>query len=210
MHTAAIVVGLTGGIGSGKSAVSRAFSKLGAKIIDADSAARQAVAKGSPVLQEIVKIFGKSVLLADGSLDRKKTAEIIFADPAKKLQLNSITHPRIRQIITDDLQHALDSGNYRLIVIDIPLLYETGANEYPFLDTIVVVTADLPARIQRLKKRDGLSETDIMNRVRAQMPLEKKTARADHVLDNNGTLEALEQKVRTLYRTLLGSENGTS
>lgn len=202
----ALVVGLTGGIGSGKSSVCRIFARLGARIIDADLAARQAVAKGTPVLREIVDVFGKSFLLNDGSLDRKKMAGLIFTQPAKKLQLNKIVHPRVRQIITDQLQHTLDSGSYSIIVIDIPLLYETGAEEYPFLNSIVVVTADLPARIRRLRRRDGLSEKEIMNRVNAQLPLEKKAARADYVIDNSGTLDELEQKVRSLYRTLVDAD----
>lgn len=201
------VVGLTGGIGSGKSTVAALFRELGAEVIDADAIVHELQAKGSPVLDEIVRAFGPSVLDASGSLDREALGRIVFADAEKRARLGAIVHPRVGVEMQRRLQAARARG-VDLVLLDIPLLLEgrsagrAGASALPF-DAVVVVFAPEAAQLERQVRRDGRPREDALQRIRAQMPLEEKKRLADFVIDNGGSLESTRAQVRALYETLV-------
>jgi dephospho-CoA kinase len=190
------VLGLTGGIGSGKSMVAQMFAQLGAALIDADRVAREVVEPGQPALAEIAATFGPDVLLADGRLDRPKLAGIIFADSAERAKLDAITHPRIRVRMEAEIK-ARRAGP-GVLIVDIPLLYEN--NRINTVEKVIVVWVDPEAQLRRLRQRDGLSAEAARQRVAAQMPLDAKRARADHVIDNTGSRENTRRQVEAIYR----------
>jgi dephospho-CoA kinase len=189
------VLGLTGGIGSGKSIVAQMFARLGAVVIDADQLAREVVEPGQPALQEIAATFGRDVLLPDGRLDRPKLAGIIFADAVARAKLDAITHPRIRTRI-DELIKARRSGP-GVLIVDIPLLYENKRTRS--VEKVIVVWVDPQTQLRRIRQRDGLSVEAARQRIAAQMPIEAKRARADHVIDNSGTKEDTRRQVEAIY-----------
>src|SRR5260370_21307316 len=190
------VLGLTGGIGAGKSMVASMSAQRGADGIDADQLARDVVEPGHPALVEIATAFGRDVLLADGRLDRGKLGRIIFADPVARGKLNAITHPRIRERIDAEIAaHALRPG---VLVADIPLLYEN--NRTRAVETVIVVWVDTKTQLRRLQERDGLSVEEARQRIAAQMPLDEKRARADVVIDNSGSREKTRRQVEAGYR----------
>jgi dephospho-CoA kinase len=189
------VLGLTGGIGSGKSMVAQMFARLGAVVIDADQLAREVVEPGQPALQEIVATFGRDMLLPDGRLDRPKLARIIFADPVERAKLDAITHPRIRARMDEEIK-ARRSGP-GVLIVDIPLLYEN--NRMNQVERVIVVWVDPQTQVRRIRQRDGLSAEAARQRIAAQMPLEAKRARADHVIDNSGTKEDTRRQVEAIY-----------
>jgi dephospho-CoA kinase len=190
------VLGLTGGIGSGKSMVARMFAQLGGDVIDADQLAREVVEPGQPALEEIATAFGRDILLPDGRLNRGKLARIIFADPAARARLNAITHPRIRERM--DAEIAARRSGSGVLVVDIPLLYENDRNGT--VETVIVVWVDPDTQLRRLRERDGLTVEDARQRIAAQMPLHEKRARADLVIDNNGSREDTRRQVEAIYR----------
>jgi len=190
------VLGLTGGIGSGKSLVAQMFRELGAEVIDADQLARDVVEPGQPALDEIVKAFGRDILLPDGRLNRGRLAAVIFADPAARQRLNAITHPRIRARM--DTEVAARTQRSGVLILDIPLLYENGRTG--IVEKVVVVWVDPATQLQRLTERDGLSVEDARQRIAAQMPLDDKRARADYVIDNTGSREATRRQVEAIFR----------
>jgi dephospho-CoA kinase len=189
------VLGLTGGIGSGKSVVAQMFARLGAVVIDADQLAREVVEPGQPALREIATTFGPDVLLPDGRLDRPKLAGIIFADPAERAKLDAITHPRIRARMDEEIK-ARRSGP-GILIVDIPLLYENDRTHS--VERVIVVWVDPQTQLRRIRQRDGLSADAARQRIAAQMPLEAKRARADHVIDNSGTREDTRRQVEAIY-----------
>lgn len=190
-------VGLTGGIGSGKSEVAGMLSRRGAIVIDADEVARQIVRPGEPALAEIAAEFGAGVIQPDGSLDRAGLAELVFTDPAKLARLNEITHPRIGAR-TRELIAAAPSGS--VVVYDMPLLVENGlATGW---DLVVVVDAPDEVRIERLVGQRGLPEADVRHRMAAQATREQRNAAADVILDNSGDLAALKVQVEALWEGL--------
>ena len=197
------VIGLTGGIGSGKSTVAALFAELGAEIIDADTLAREAVAPGSPALALILERFGRNILDNHGALDRKKLGQIVFDDERARRDLNAIVHPRVAELAQAHFRDAARRG-VPLVVYDVPLLYENHLEDA--FASVVVVDASEEDRIRRLAARDGLSEPEIRSRMAAQWPLKHKVARADHVIENRGRPEALRRQVRALYQTLLREE----
>jgi len=190
------VLGLTGGIGSGKSMVAQMFAELGAVVIDADQLAREVVEPGQPALQEIASTFGPDVLLPDGRLDRPKLAGIIFSDPAERAKLDAITHPRIRERMEGQIE-ARRSGR-GVLILDIPLLYEN--NRTNMVEKVIVVWVDAQTQLQRIRQRDGLSAEAARQRISAQMPLDAKRARADHVIDNTGGRDETQRQVEAIYR----------
>jgi len=190
------VLGLTGGIGSGKSMVASMFAQLGADVIDADRLARDVVEPGQPALQEIASAFGRDILLSDGRLDRSKLGRIIFADPVARGTLNAITHPRIQERMA--AQIALRASRPGVLIADIPLLYENERTDS--VETVVVVWVDTQTQLRRLVERDGLSEDEARQRIAAQMPLDEKRARADVVIDNSGSRENTRRQVEAIYR----------
>ncbi len=189
------VLGLTGGIGSGKSMVAQIFARLGAVVIDADQLAREIVEPGQPALQEIATAFGRDVLLSDGRLDRSKLAGIIFADPAKRATLDAITHPRIRARMDEEIK-ARRSGP-GVLIVDIPLLYENARTHS--VERVIVVWVDPQTQLRRIRQRDGLAAEAAGQRIAAQMPLDAKRARADHVIDNSGSRKDTRRQVEAIY-----------
>jgi dephospho-CoA kinase len=182
-------IGLTGGIGSGKSTVSALLAERGARIVDADVLAREVVAPGSPGLAAVVDAFGDGVLAADGSLDRPALAAVVFGDPSARATLDGIVHPLVRARAVELITAMPDDA---VVVQDIPLLVETGQGAS--FDLVLVVQADLATRVARLVQR-GLSEDDARARIAAQATDEQRRAVADVVLDNSGTLEHLAEQV---------------
>lgn len=194
------VIGLTGGLASGKSLVAGMLRALGARVIDADALAREVVEPGSEALAEIAAAFGAEVLDSDGRLRRGALAARIFADAEARARLNAITHPRIRRRIGEEIARAQREMPGGVIVVDIPLLLDTaGPGDYP-LDGIVVVYADEATQVARLMARDGLSEAEARRRLAAQRPLGEKVAEATWVIDNSGSVEATRAQVEALWR----------
>jgi len=194
-----ILVGLTGNIASGKSTIARLLAAHGATIIDADALARRAVEPGSPALRAIVARWGNALLLDDGTLDRAALRRIVFANPAELEALNAMVHPEVRRLRDEDVA-AARARDDRLVVCDIPLLYEQDM-EREFA-RVILVHAPEDVRLERLMRDRGLSRDDAMLMIVAQMPAELKRARADLVVENASTLEALEARVNEVWRTL--------
>ncbi len=202
----AVVIGLTGGIGSGKSTVSRIFGGLGATVIDADAIVHELQTKGQPMVAQLAAAFGPGILTADGALDRKALGAIAFQDEAARLRLNAIVHPQVGAEFAQRLADAL-AAEAPLIVLDIPLLFEgresgRGSAAARSVETTVVVWVPESVQIERQMKRDGCTRVEAEQRVRAQLPLDRKRALADHVIDNSGSLADTERQVRELYSEL--------
>lgn len=196
-----MVVGLTGGAATGKSLVSGELKRLGAAVVDADLIAREVLKKGTPAYRDTVRAFGDVVKLADGSIDRKALGAIVFSSPEKLALLESITHPRIREIIRRRVEELKEKGGAALIVVDAALLIEKGL--YKEMEAVIVVHADMAAQVSRLKKRDGLSDKDAIARISAQAPAEEKLKYADYVIDNSGAPADTLNSVREVYSALV-------
>ncbi|XP_012674534.1 dephospho-CoA kinase domain-containing protein [Clupea harengus] len=194
------LVGLTGGIASGKSAVSCILRELGCPIIDADVVARQVVEPHSRAYVLIVKHFGASVLQENGEIDRKKLGQLIFASEDKRRLLNSITHPEIHKAMLKQILLYFLKG-YRYVVLDVPLLFETRKLTR-FLNHTVVVYCDPATQLSRLMQRDGLTQEQAEQRVATQMPLNEKRGLASHVIENSGGREDTHRQVLRLHTTL--------
>lgn len=194
-----LVVGLTGGIATGKSTVAALFAKQGACVINTDQLARIVVEPGEPAWQEIIRVFGQEILLPDGQLNRKKLGEIVFRDRGKRQVLEKITHPAIRALMYDKLDAARSEG-VCIAIVEVPLLFETDFQND--VDRTIVVTAREELQLARLAARDGLRGEQAYRRLAAQMPLTEKVARADYVIENNGELTETERQVRELWQLL--------
>lgn len=199
-----MIVGLTGGIATGKSLVTGELRRLGAAVVDADAVAKEVVEPGKPACAEIVEAFGPGVLKPDGSIDRKKLGQVIFSDPAARERLNAITHPRIRERIKEETTHLVNEGA-GLIVLDIALLIETGVRYE--VDRIVVVYADPAQQVERLMQRDSVSRDEAKKRISCQMDIKEKADYADYVIDNSGTKEETIEQTRALFIELQGQKN---
>jgi dephospho-CoA kinase len=195
------IIGLTGGIGSGKSTVSAMLRELGAAVVDADAGARAVVEPGQPGLAEIGEAFGPDVLRPDGSLDREKVAALVFSDPEARARLDAITHPRVREWMAERVQEAVAAGS-ELVVLDVPLMYESGLEGG--VESVIVVWASPETQVSRAVER-GMTEADARARVAAQMPIDEKRARADHVVDNSGSPEDTRRQVERLWAELRGA-----
>ncbi|MDR1572065.1 MAG: dephospho-CoA kinase [Clostridiales Family XIII bacterium] len=193
------VIGLTGGIGSGKSAVSAYLEKKGYPVIDADLAAREAVQPGSDGLAALVGHFGDGILRPDGSLDRKWLGEVVFSDEGSRLDLNRILHGRIAERMDDLLRDSLAAGA-GVVFLAAPLLIEAGIHER--VDSVWLVEADERERVRRIRARDGISAEDAMKRIAAQMGSEEKRAFADVIIDNSGSLENLYRRIDGLLEDM--------
>jgi dephospho-CoA kinase len=195
-----IVAGLTGGIATGKSTVAAIFEEAGARLIDADRAARDAVRKGTPAFHAIVAHFGEAVLLGDGEIDRRRLASVIFNDPAEQRTLERIVHPWVKQEIARCLNRIRGAAPEALVILDVPLLFETGMDQGLVAAIVVYVTEQI--QLERLMARDALAEPDARARIRAQMPIEKKKSLAAFVIDNSGSLEHTRAQTLEVYRRL--------
>lgn len=194
-------VGLTGGIASGKSSVARLFRAWGAFVADADEISRHALDPGTDCFDRTVLAFGRDILFADGTVDRKKVASIVFSDPDALDTLNGIIHPYVRETIRAVSGKAFAEAPHRLIVWDVPLLFETGYEQE--VAKTVVVTARQSLRILRIVDRDGSTKAAALRRIRAQMPDREKVRRADIVIRNNGSWEELEKRTKEVFDELL-------
>jgi dephospho-CoA kinase len=190
-----LLVGLTGGIGSGKSTVSEALAARGALVIDADAITRELQEPGQPVLEAMVERFGAEILRADGTLDRQAVAARVFGDEAALTDLNAIVHPAVGAEIARRLQSA--AGTDRVVVLDVPLLVESGRDD---LAATIVVDADPEVAVQRLVEQRGFAEADARARMARQASRDERLARADYVIDNTGTREELEAQVADCWR----------
>ncbi len=195
------VVGLTGGIGSGKSTAARMFAALGAHEIDADQLAKEAVAPGSAGLKAIVERFGAEFLDPEGGLDRKKLGAHVFGNPQALADLNAIVHPKVSQLAMARISAAQDAP---LVIYNVPLLYENGLDAT--FSEVIVVDISPETQRKRIVARDNLPPEQIEARISAQWPLADKVARATYLLDNNGTLEQLQTQVAALYARLTGEK----
>lgn len=190
-----LIVGLTGGIASGKSTVSNMLKEMKITVIDADVEARLAVKKGEPAYLQIVKEFGQSILMPDGEIDRPKLGSIIFYNDQKRQLLNQIVHPEVRRRMTRQKEAAI-AREEKIIILDIPLLFESKLMF--MVDKIVLVYVDQNIQIQRLMERNNLTYEDAMARVKSQMPLSEKVGLANEVINNNGTLQETENQLEEL------------
>ena len=197
--TGARVIGLTGGIASGKSTVAAELRDLGAPIVDADQLAREVVEPGTPALAEIERAFGPEVLDTDGRLDRRRMGEIVFADPDARRTLNAIVHPRIAEAGQEAVAAHAAAGA-RIVIYEAALIVENGLHHA--LDGLVVVAAPEDVQIERLIAREGLDEESARARVAAQLPLADKIAVADHVIDNSGSPARTREQVRQVWDRL--------
>jgi dephospho-CoA kinase len=196
-----LLVGLTGGIATGKSTVSALLRQLGCEIIDADLLAREVVEAGQPALAQIAAEFGRDVLTAGGALDRKKLGAIVFANPERRLRLEAITHPAIRDRFLAHLDELAEKGFVGLVVFDAAVMIESG--NYKNMDRLVVVVTDDVTQMARLHGRDGTDATENHRKIASQMPLAEKAKLADYVIDNSGTREATAEQVRRVYAALM-------
>jgi dephospho-CoA kinase len=192
-----LLVGLTGGIGSGKSTVAQMLARRGAVVLDADAFAREAVRAGSAGLRAVAARFGSEVVTPDGELDRAKLAGIVFADPAARADLEGIVHPEVRRLIADGIQENLDTDN--VVVLVNPLLIEMGTHRD--CDVVVVVSVATETQVARSTAR-GMAENDVRARMAAQLPLEDRARLADVILDNEGSVEDLQRQVDRLWGEL--------
>lgn len=195
-----ILIGLTGGVATGKSTVAKMFERCGATLIDADKLARDVVRPGKPAWKQIVKLFGKNVLNRDRTINRHMLGAIIFRHPAKRRALERIIHPRVAQEQKRLTSEATKNNPKAVVIYDVPLLFEAAIDSR--VDRIVLVTADRATQIARLKKRNGLSHAEAIRRIASQMPLAKKRNRSDFVLDGTRSQKFLRAQVRNLYQTL--------
>ena len=202
-----VTIGLSGGIGTGKSTVARLFAAQGAVVIDADAIVHELQARGMPMVAELAAAFGPDVLDAEGGLDRAALGAIVFRDPDARARLNAIVHPKVGAEFARRVAEARASGA-RVLVLDIPLLFEgrrsgTGSAAQMRFDATVLVYAPEALQIERQVSRDGCSREEAIRRVRAQMPIEEKKALADYVIDNGGSLDETERQVREVLTRIL-------
>ena len=194
-------IALTGGMGSGKSHVRAVFAALGVPTIDADTLARDVVAHGTPGFDAVVATFGRGILTADGDLDRRALASVVFADIEKRRALEAVLHPAIKGAI-DQWFASLNPDAQPFAIADIPLLYEVGLDkEY---DEVIVTTCSPQSQVKRIMARDNLDATEVQHRLDAQMPLDEKAKRATYVVDTNGSLVQTNAQVHKLYQKLSG------
>ena len=197
-------IGLTGGIGSGKTTAAKRFAVLGAHVYHADEVSRHALDPCSDCYRRVVATFGSEFVRDDGTIDRRRLGEIVFADESKRRALNDIIHPYVIHELLSSAERDLANDRNGIAVFEVPLLFESGMDAQ--MDANIVVTCDDEARIKRVMERDQLPREQVLSRMRAQMPEDEKRKRADYILENNGTHESLLQQVDALYIALKNEE----
>lgn len=195
-----LIVGLTGGVASGKTAVSRVLGEEGAYIIDADQIARELVQPHKPAWNELVRAFGKEILQEDGSIHRRKLADKVFTDPEQRKVLNQILHPRIKEEMDRRTKEIGQKDPEAIVVIDAPLLVELGV--YRKVDQLIVITSTQMQQMERLKERDGRSPEEALRLFSSQMPVEEKVKLADFVIRNEGSLEETKKRAKEVFKEL--------
>jgi dephospho-CoA kinase len=195
-----LIVGLTGGVASGKTAVSQILKEEGATLIDADQIARELVQPHTATWNELIKVFGKEILQEDGSIHRKKLAAKVFSDPEPRNLLNQILHPRIKTEMNKRVKEIGQKDPNAIVVIDAALLIELG--DHREMDKVIIVTSTEKQQIERLKKRDGVDQEEAQRVLSSQMPLEEKMKVADFVIRNEGSFEETRRRVKEVFQEL--------
>ncbi len=208
------IVGLSGGIGSGKSTVSNLLEKLGGTLVDADAIVHEQQAPGSPLLAKIAEIFGDGVIDGDGALDREALGAIVFSDPEARTRLGNLMHPPVIAEMMRRAARASEAGD-PLVILDIPLLFEgarrgRGAASAMTFDATVLVWIPVEKQIERTMARDGCSREEAQRRIDAQLPIDEKRGLADYVIDNSGSLEDTERQTRELFEKLTAPKTAES
>jgi dephospho-CoA kinase len=193
------LVGLTGGIASGKSTAAKILESLGAAVVNADTLAREVVEPGREAWQEIIAAFGSEILQSDRTLDRQKLRTLIFNNPDARRKLESIIHPRVRALAERRIAEHGAAG-YAVVVYEVPLLFEGRLHEW--LRPVILIACDIEIQIERLQQRDGLDRVQAQKHIEAQMNLEEKRRLADYVIENNGNLEDLKRQVEAVLETI--------
>ncbi len=196
-----LTIGLTGGIGSGKSTVARMLSEMGAPVLDADKVGHAIYAPGQPAHRELVEAFGREILAPDGTIDRKKLGPIVFADPAALRRLNAIVHPKMFQRMGEMVREMREGGERRPIVIEAAILIE--ANWQPLFDEIWLVVASRERVIERIERDRGMKPEQTEARIKAQLSDEERRRHATLVVENNGTIDELRERVSKLWSAAL-------
>jgi len=198
-----LIVGLTGGIVSGKSTVAKMFKDLGAKIIDADKLGHKIILPNEPAWEKIVKLFGKELLKENLSIDRKKLGEIVFDDQRLLKKLNEITHPEIIKLIKEEIKSIKKKKDKKedILIIDAALIYEAKIDN--LMDKIIVVYIEEDEQIRRLRKRDNLSAEEALKRIKSQMSINKKIEFADYIIDNSNSLDKTREQVKKIWENLV-------
>jgi dephospho-CoA kinase len=195
-----LIVGLTGGIASGKSLVTRVLRELGTHVIDADKIVHDLLSPGGEACNEVIGHFGANIRQPDGSVDRRKLGDIIFNHPDERAWLNSCIHPRVFEAYKHQVRHISERQPDAIVVMDAALLIETGYHKH--MDKLIVVYANQKDQVKRLMERDRFTLEQTMARIKSQMPLDEKRTYADFVIDNTGTREASEQQTREVFEKL--------
>lgn len=195
------IIGLTGGIASGKSTVSNMLKELGAIVIDADLISRDVVSQGETAYNKIIESFGRDILMADGNIDRKKLGSIVFSDQEKLILLNQITHPEIIKKLKEKIAF-YDKEKEKAVVVDAPLLLETNLYKYFDFDSIWLVAVDKETQLKRLMERDKISRSAAESRISAQMTNEQRMKYANVVIDNTKSLNIVREKVNELWHNI--------
>jgi dephospho-CoA kinase len=193
-----LLVGLTGGIGSGKSTVARMLEERGAIVFDADELGHRAIAPGTPGHEKVAERFGPNVLAPGGDVDREALASIVFADAAARRDLETIVHPEVRRMFAEEAERYRDTD--KVVVLSAPLIVETGM--YPVFEVLVVVSTRIETQVERLVRERGMSEESVRARIAAQLPLEATAQVADVIVDNEGTLDELEGQIDHVWEDL--------
>ncbi len=201
------IIGLTGGIGSGKSTAARRFAELGAYVYSADEIAREALEPGAACYPTVIRFFGNSILAKDGKIDRKALSKIVFSDEKQRTRLNEIVHPYVIGELFSRAKRDIANRDTAVVLFDVPLLFESGLDQR--MDRTILVVCDEPERVRRILERDKISPEQALARVHAQMPEEQKRLRADYILDNNGSEKDLLRQVDALYQLLQSEEPRT-
>ncbi len=197
------VIGVTGSIGTGKSTVSGMFRRMGAAVIDADEISHLIMEPGKPAWKKVVAVFGKKILRCDGYIDRKALGKIVFSEKKELDRLCGILHPEIYRHMRAAVSRIRRADNSAIIVLDVPLLLESGGRRY--IDALVAVAAPRRVQIERACGKLGISRSEALKRIAAQMPLKEKVAAADYVVDNGGSPIATEKQVRQIWKKLVGA-----
>ena len=195
-----LAVGVTGGIGSGKTEVCNIFESFGGQVLFADALAKDLTNTDSEIKQKLAKEFGSDIFKSDGTLDRSRMAGLVFEDKSLKTKLDKIVHPHVLALLKKEISSFKRQANHPVLFVEAALLYEAGADE--MLDYTIVVDAGEEERIKRLMRRDGTSRAHVLARMESQMPHEEKVKRADFVIQNSCTLHELRQKCRFFYKLL--------
>jgi dephospho-CoA kinase len=195
-----VVIGLTGGIASGKSTVSNMIKKMGIRVVDADQIAREVVEVGKPAYDQIVKAFGSGILQADRSINREKLGGLIFSDQTKREQLNQIVHPAVRKEMINQVEDEKHRQS-KAVVLDIPLLFESKLTY--MVDQTILVYVDEQTQLKRLMERNGYSEEEATMRIQSQLPLKEKRELADKIIDNNGSINQTEEQLHQIITELI-------